>query len=203
MALANYSDLQTAVADWLARSDLTSKIPDFIALAESRINRELRVREMITRATGSISAQTLTVPADFVEVASFVLDTATDRPLEYRPFEDSQHRVAGQTSGQPLWFSTLGGSFHLFPAPGGTYDYTLDYYARVPALSTTATTNWLLTKAPDLYLFASLKEARSYLLEEDAAAVYDGRYRMALDSMHAAEARSKRTGQPRRARVLV
>src|SRR5574343_38100 len=43
MAITTNSELNTAVANWLSRSDLTSRIPEFIALFEAKFNRDMRV----------------------------------------------------------------------------------------------------------------------------------------------------------------
>jgi len=40
----DYATLQDAIARWLARTDLSQSIPDFIMLAEARINSDLRTR---------------------------------------------------------------------------------------------------------------------------------------------------------------
>lgn len=203
MALATYSDLVSAIGDWVARTDLATRAPDFIALAESRFNRELRCREMLTQATGSISAQTLAVPSDLIEVHRLTLDTQVDVPLEYRPIEDSESRVAGITSGIPLWFTVLGTNFRFYPAPDGTYTYTLDYYAKVPALTSSATTNWLMTKAPDLYLFGALAETEPFLQNDERIAIWQGKADGCLRSLNMADQRAKRTSAPRRMRVVV
>ena len=50
MALTDYSSLKTSVASYLARSDLTTQIPDFIRLAEERLARDLRTRKMLVVA---------------------------------------------------------------------------------------------------------------------------------------------------------
>lgn len=202
MSLATYSALIASIASWLARTDLTATIPDFVTLAEARINRELRCREMIEQTTGSLSTQTLAIPSDFVEAMRLTLDTESDMPLEYRPVEDSELRVAGTTSGEPKWFSVVGSNFRFYPAPDGEYTYTLDYYASLPPLGGSNPTNWLLTKVPDLYLAAALKEGFDFLLEPDSSAVWDGRYREVLRSLHGAEARAKRTSAGRRMRVV-
>lgn len=203
MALANYSDLVSAIGDWVARTDLATRAPDFIALAEARINRELRCREMLVQATGSISTQTLVVPTGLIEVHRLTLNTETDIPLEYRPIEDSESRVAGITSGVPLWFSVLGSNFRFYPAPDGTYTYTLDYYSAVPALTASATTNWLMTKAPDLYLFGALSETEPFLQNDGRVGLWKQKFDLSLRSLNMADQRMKRTSAPRRQRVLV
>jgi hypothetical protein len=53
MSIATYSELKTAVANYLARTDLTDQIPDFIRFAEIRLRRELRIRQMLKTVTSS------------------------------------------------------------------------------------------------------------------------------------------------------
>jgi len=43
--ITTYAELQTSIATWLVRDDLTAIIPDFITLAESKFKRDIRVRE--------------------------------------------------------------------------------------------------------------------------------------------------------------
>jgi hypothetical protein len=203
VAIANYSDLVSAIGDWLARSDLSARSPDFIALAEARFRRELRVREMLEQTTGSIATNSLGLPGDFLEVHRFTLDTASDLPLEYRPIEDVETRYAGVISGVPVIFTILGSNLILYPTPDGSYDYTLDYYAAVPALTAANTTNWLLTNAPDLYLFSALAEAESFLQNDDRIAIWKDRADMAMRGLNLANQRAARSNAPRRQRVLV
>ena len=66
MAISNYSDLQSTVANYLHRGDLTGQIPDFISLAEARINRKLRLRAMENTASGTTTGQTISLPTGFV-----------------------------------------------------------------------------------------------------------------------------------------
>ncbi len=76
MAITTYSELQSAVADWLNRSDLTARIPDFITLAETRINRDLRAREQQVIATANVDTPFFAIPGDFLEFKSFrIADT--------------------------------------------------------------------------------------------------------------------------------
>ena len=73
MALNTYSGLQASIANFLARSDLGTEIIDFIALAESEINRELRIRPMETTISFTIDAETEALPTGFLGVRSFLL----------------------------------------------------------------------------------------------------------------------------------
>ena len=75
MAITNYGELKTNVADWLNRSDLTSVIPTFIDGVHSKLNRDLRVRQMVQRATASVDAEYSALPADFLEIRDIRLNT--------------------------------------------------------------------------------------------------------------------------------
>ena len=71
MAITTYSELKTAVADWLNRSDLTTAIPNFISLAEAQMTRQIRHRKMVTRATATMDTPYFAVPSDWKETIRF------------------------------------------------------------------------------------------------------------------------------------
>lgn len=50
MAITTYTELKSAIADFLNRDDLETVAPTFIALAEADINRRLRHWRMEKRA---------------------------------------------------------------------------------------------------------------------------------------------------------
>jgi hypothetical protein len=70
MSLATYDDLKLAAANWLNREDLTGAIPDYITLAEARINDRLRVAQMETTATAFLHGRSGGASPDFIEAAA-------------------------------------------------------------------------------------------------------------------------------------
>ena len=76
MSISTYSELKTAVANFLARTDLTDQIPDFIQLAEARLSRELESRDQEKRAnaTLTIGDQYIALPTDLREVREVKLN---------------------------------------------------------------------------------------------------------------------------------
>jgi hypothetical protein len=162
VALSTYAELQTSIANWLNRSDLTSLIPDFITLFEARANRKLRVPEMEAQSTTSTSAETLALPSDFLILREIRVDgevIASWAPQTLRNYyQDS-------TSSTPLGYAIVGTEILLQPAPGDAVEVDITYLARIENLSSSNTTNWLLEKHPDIYLSASLAIARAYLMD--------------------------------------
>ena len=192
MAITTYSELKTAIADWLNRDDLTSTIPHFIALAEAQMNRTIRHRKMVTRSTATLDTPYFAVPADWQENIRFLLNTNPVTPLLYvtpeQLIEDQQKYSA---AGQPLFYTMVGQQFEVLPSPDGSYSAELLYYAKIPSLSDSATTNWLLTESPDIYLYGALAQSAPYLKEDERLQVWAALYQKLHDDMMLADERAR------------
>ena len=188
MALANYSDLQAAVASWLNRSDLTAQIPDFINLAEVWMMRELRLRLLETEAslTPTTGARTTALPADYREPLNLWFVNGVDRePLRFIP---AALLDVYTIAGRPYQW-TIDGANVAFERPtDGAYTFTFRYRQKV-ALSAGSPTNALLTQYPDVYLFATLVEAAPYLKDKDALAMWEMRRGQAAHKIREEEER--------------
>lgn len=198
MALTTYDELKTSLADWLNRSDLTSVIPDFIRLAEAQMERQLRTRQMIVRATASFAAgaEYGTVPDDFLEAKAVKLDTNPVTSLTFQTIDalDQLSNTTYLSSGKPLYFTVVGNQFRLLPIPDGAYTADLVYYAKLTKLSSTVATNWLLTQAPDVYLYGSLLQAAPYLQDDARISVWSSLYMAGLDQLQVADDRGSTSG---------
>lgn len=205
MAITTYSELKSTVADWLNRSDLTATVPTFIQLAESAFNRRLRVRQMVKRANATVDTQFFAFPSDFLEVKSFQLNTV---PLTRLTFvtEDQANALRANTyltSGKPVHFSVIGTQMEVVPTPDTSYTGELTYFAKIPALSDSNTSNWLLEYAPDLYLYGTLMQSAPYLRDDERTALWAGLHRSIMDDIVAADERASTATTPIvRARTL-
>ena len=171
MAINTYTDLKTSVADYLARSDLTAVIPTFIVLAEDRINRKLRAHDMQVTASVTMSSGVGSLPADFLEWSSARWEgSARQQDLKYREPNSEEWRVRYRPNGDPSMFSIIGNQLKIRPVASG--NVTLDYYQKVTALSTSNETNWLIIRAPGVYLNYTLAEASLYLKDGEKAVAY-------------------------------
>lgn len=183
--ISTYAELKTAIADFVNRDDLTSIIPTFIALAEADIARKLRHWRMEVRSTATISGQFSEVPSDWMETIRFRL-TTRNAPLRLISQADLiQRRYATEdATGTPQYYAHTGGQFEFFPTPDGNYDAELLYYGKPTALSDSNTSNWLLTQAPDVYLYGSLMHSAPYLQEDARTAVWAQLYAAALETLN-------------------
>lgn len=192
MSLSTYSGLKTAIADHLDRDDLTSQIDDFIDIAEARHRREIRIREMIQRATATASARYLALPARYVQMDSLRLLTDPVTVLtEINVHEMNRQRL--ESTGKPKFF-TVHEEIEFDRTPDDSYTAEMLYYAHFQALSGSNTSNGLLSRAPDCYLYASLVAAEPFLGEDERVQVWEQGYLTARDWLKQSDIRGRRGG---------
>ncbi len=174
MSIANYADLKASVAAWLNRTDLTAVIPDFITLAEAYLSRELKTREQMVAATLTTVAgvSAVALPDDFGAARRVTVQTSPKVVLRATTVQDVDAKYTLSVTGVPRAFAVAGSNLQLGPAPDAAYAIELLYYARLPALSEDADTNWLLSRHPDAYLYATLIQAAPYLGEDNRVGVW-------------------------------
>tara|TARA_R100000900_G_scaffold76465_1_gene60189 strand:- start:5 stop:649 length:645 start_codon:yes stop_codon:yes gene_type:complete len=208
MALGTYTELKDAIADWLDRSDLTARIPDFIALAEARINRELRIRPMEVRSTMVTTAdqQYFQLPGGYIQMRNMQLNTNPTTPLEYITPEMLDRLYGSTTSGKPRAYSLIGDEIQLAPIPDSTYTVEMAFYEKFTSLgdgtSGTVTSNWLTTNAPDLLLYGALMEAEPFIKNDERIPVWLSGYNNAIDKLQKADQRDRHSGSAMRVRNI-
>jgi len=177
MALSNYTELQTAIANWLDRDDLTAQIPDFISLAEAYMNDDLRLRSMISEATVTPSQvnKYVALPTGFKESISFVDEVG--EALNQIHHEDLQDMQYGTSSGGPEYYSVTS-RINFDRLASGALSYTMTYYKALDLASDT--TNDVLTDYPNIYLYGSLLQAEPYLKNDKRIAVWNQMYNSAM-----------------------
>src|SRR5712672_1575951 len=183
MSLQTYSDLQTAVASWLARADLAANIPDFIAIFEAVANRRLRTRSQ------ELAASLTTLPADYLTWRRVTWTGNTPRELEYVHPSYLHALYPTLPAGNPRLF-TIEGS-NLTVAPTDSSVLTFDYFQKIPALSNAAPANWLLLAWPDIYLFGALAEAHGFVKDPDSLGLWAGRRDAIFDEIERLDAKTR------------
>lgn len=188
-----YAELITSVGLWLNRTDLADRVPEFIALAERRFNRILNMPEMDTLTTLTAAAS-VALPSDCWEVRSVYLDTDPRQKLEPVSIDMLFGLYPDQTTGRPAVYAISGSSLVLAPSPDAADSLVLYYKSTIPALSSSNTTNWLLTKHPDIYLWASLLASEAYNQNDARLSIWDAKLSEALTELAAAGKRARFPG---------
>ena len=192
MSISTYSELKTAIANFLARDDLTDQIPNFIQLAEARMSRELETRSQETRSTAALTSgdEYIALPTDMREVRQVKLTTDPVTVLTYYSPVALDQAYPSAGTGKPLGFSIIGGEMKMRPIPDSGYTAEIVYIGGLVALSDSNATNNVLSRSPDAYLYGALAEAYAYLLDETRAGQYMSRFTTALEEIKVDEQRS-------------
>lgn len=180
-----YAELKTAIANYLNRSDLTSDIDTFIDNVEAELNRRLRTKDMIKRATATADSQYLTVPTDWIEAINVEITSNDFSPLFQQSIEslDVYRKANNNSTGQPVYFAMVDDSIELAPTPDAEYTLQLTYYAKISALSDSNTSNFVSVSHPDVYLYGALKHASIFLMEDDRIPMFTQQFEKALEEM--------------------
>jgi len=208
MALSTFTELKDAIADWLDRSDLTARIPDFIALAEARINRELRIRPMEVRSTmyATVDQQYFNLPGGYIQMRNIQLNTNPTTPLEYITPEMLDRLYGSTTTGKPRAYTLIGDEIQLAPIPDSAYQIEMAFYEKFTPLgdgtSGTVTSNWLTENAPDILLYGALMEAEPFIKNDERVAVWLNGYGNAIDKLQKADQRDRHSGSAMRVRNI-
>ena len=194
MAIGTFAELSASIASFLHRSDLTATIPDFITLAEDRLNGDVIARGQETRATltcvpgATVAARYVALPTDFSNMRRLTLMTEPSDDLEYRtPDQMVAESAFLLQAGVPVKYTIIGSNIELAPPPDSAYSLEIVYRANIPALTASNTTNWLLTASPSIYLYASLIASVVFTQDASNIPVWEGEYKKALDALNNAD----------------
>lgn len=191
MSISSYSELKTAIANFLARDDLTDQIPNFIQLAEARLSRELETREQEKRSTATLTSgdEYIALPSDFREVREVKLNTDPIKVLEYHSPVSLDVSYGRSGTGRPSGYSVVGQELKVRPIPDSAYTMEIVYIGSLGSISDSVTPT-LFLRSPDLYLYGALAEAYAYLLDEQRAAQYDQKFSRGIEEVRRDEQRA-------------
>jgi len=196
MSIANYSELNTAVANWLDRDDLTDRIPEFIALCEARFNRLLRIRAMEYKQTAStVSGQrNLALPTGFIQMRNLQINASPIVPMQYVTPEIYDRLYGSTLTGTPQMYTIIADEIQLGPIPGSVLTIEMLFYKKFDALTASATTNWMIINAPDVYLYGCLLEAEPFIMNDPRVQLWAAAFEQSITSMQEQDNKDRHSG---------
>jgi hypothetical protein len=180
MALTNYTTFVATVESYLARTDLTSVIPDFVQMAQLRMSRDLRTERMLKVATTTPTDSKVAFPSDFLELREMHFQGNPPILLEFQTpdlfFRNGQTTLSGRSH----YFTMLGTEFQFAPTQDTDYTIQILYYAQPTFISSTTSSNLYLAYYPDALLYATLAEAEPYLMNDPRVTTWSSLYDRAI-----------------------
>ena len=196
-AFTSYDNLKTNIADYLARSDLTDKIPMFVSLAEKRLNRDLRLRQTLQQSTYALtSGFKVPTPTDFLEMKDIHIDANPVVNLNFKTVSQFYRLGNSSSTGQPINYTLVSDNFVLAPRPVSGATINMTYYKIPKVLSDTNPSNEYLEVCPDLLLYASLVESAPFLMDDARLQTWEALYTRGLTSITKSDEQSEFPAQP-------
>ena len=194
----DYTTLQATIASYLARTDLTTQIPEFIRLAEDRLLRDLRIRQMIKVATAPTVAgdATVSLPSDFVAMKDLHLQGNPPQTIKFLSTSNFFRNAQTAVSGLPNFYTLLGAEFQFAPIPDSVYTLQMVYFYQPEYLSDTNSSNLWLAETPDLLLYAALGEAEPYLMNDERLNTWASMYDRGVTALRKSDDESEYPAQP-------
>ena len=194
----SYTTLQSTIADYLARTDLTDQIPEFIRLAEDRLRRDLRIRQMLKVATAVATTgdSTVSLPSDFLAMKDLHIQGNPVKTIEFLSTSNFFRNAGTSYKGAPNYYTLLGSEFQFAPVPDSNYTLQMVYFYQPDYLSDTNPSNLWLAYTPDLLLYASLGEAEPYLMNDERLQTWAAMYDRGLKAVIKSDDDSEYPAQP-------
>jgi hypothetical protein len=194
MSFQNYDELKTSIANWSDRDDLTSFIPDFVALCEARFNRELRLRSMEQKEyANTIGGQAnYALPVNYLQMREFRLNQEPTISLTYVSPEIFESWNLGQ--GMPKFYTIIANEIRIGPTPSGVYEMEMLFWRKFPTLSSTTMANWMLQNAPDIYLYGSLMEMEPFIQNDARTQLWAAGYYKAIETLQLQDDKDRHSG---------
>jgi hypothetical protein len=180
MAFTTYTSFVTTVESYLARTDLTTVIPDFIQMAQLRMSRDLRTEAMLKVATTTPTDSKVAFPSDFLELREMHFQGNPPIVLEFQSPDLFFRNGQTSLSGRAHYFTMLGTEFQFAPTQDTDYTIQILYYAQPTFISSTTSSNLFLAYYPDALLYATLAEAEPYLMNDPRVQTWSALYDRAI-----------------------
>ncbi len=178
MTIATYAELLTEFEAYLNRTDFSTRFPTFVRLVESDVQKTLNDEpDMFLRTTLTTTGRFTALPADFgamiaVHAGDYRLNSTT--AADFTAYDD--------ISGIPTVFSIIGTDLALAPSSTGAA-VSLVYKRDIPALTVSNTTNWLLSAAPEIYLYGTLLHASAFGWDDARIPMWQAAYADAVETL--------------------
>ncbi len=204
--LTSYDGLQSTIETYLARDDLTEEIPGFISLCENKLQRTLRTLFNEVRATSTTAddagepSQYIPLPTDYSAMRRLTITSSYTTNIEYITASQLSSSFNGMVSTRPVAYTIIGGNIQFAPQPDAVYDLEMVYYQKITPLSDLEPSNWVLENFPDIYLYGSLLEAKSFIQDDAQLAKWKGFYEEAIEQTKQDDKEARWNGAPLRAR---
>ena len=183
-----YTSLVADILNYCERNDqpFVDQVPQFIALAESRIAIEDKPLGFLRTVTGGLNGPVLAKPERWRRTKSLsIVVGGSKRYLKLRSYEYCRtYWPDASITGTPEYYCDYDYEhFLIVGSPDDQYSFELQYYDLPTPLSDVNQTSWTTQYAPQLLLYGALMEAMPFLKTSERIPEFQGLYDRALQAL--------------------
>jgi len=162
----------------------------FINLAEDRLSRIIKTRNMSTRLLiPTVAGQSdYDLPEDF--------DGARDIAIDGKSLTLVIPEQLNNVGPGDIYYCIVANKLRISPTADSGSSIDIVYYQRLPALIDGTDTNWLLQSNGDIYVTACLAEVESYVKNDNRAAMFWARLDGMFDEIDRRDWEDRWSGKP-------
>jgi hypothetical protein len=200
--ITSLTTLETAVTDYLARSNLSTFVPNFVQAWEEDFYREPKNfgRWMEVALSSVIASSVIAVPSDYMALKYAYVNGSPASRLDRVSLNQLYGAYPrGGDTGIPRWIARDVSSFVFGPAPDSGYTIKGTYWGKPTNLrsaATDASAHYMIVNAPDVCLFGSLLQAVPFIKDDARIAVWQGMHDRALQSYRRLQRDEEQSGSP-------
>ena len=183
--ITDYGSLQSALTDYLHRTDLAVQIPTFIQLAEAKISNNIKSRllEVSTNLYTVYGVNSVALPSDYGSLKNIQIAGSLNTVLTLLPDDTFLEYSNNNATSLPRYYCIQGNNILLSPTPDLVYTLNVVYYQNLTTLSGTNSTNWVLTRYPYIYLYGALIEASVFINDPEQVQFFQLKFDDAIKDM--------------------
>lgn len=200
--MMNYSEIVAAAQAYSDRSDAATvaNSDNFLRLVEARANRILRTEEMSVQydiPTVQDQAE-YDLPVDYAGMRSISLETdGAIKPLFYLSPEVIDWQVDAESYTDVIYYTIRSKQIVIMKPPAdATSNIRINYWKKVPELTSVVNTNWLSEMHPDAYVYGMVAEISRFVKNFEVAKSWDEKFESCMNEVIAANWNDKWSGNP-------
>lgn len=190
MAITNYGELKTAISNWSIDNNLSDRIPEFIALCESRVRSDIELVSQEVTETLAISSELTAYNPGLIQVKRLNIQGNPPNILQYRTNQQISLLDYSEV-GKPKFYTITGDNIRVYPTPNQAYTADITYTKALDAFVDDADTNYILSNFPGVYLYGSLLELSKYVQDNEETERYSTLYLGAVKDVMRSEVKKK------------
>ncbi len=134
------------------------------------------------------------MPTNFIQMRNLQINTSPITPMQYVTPEIYDRLYGSTQEGTPQMYTIIADELQLGPIPGSVQTIEMLFYKKFDALTGLAPTNWMITNAPDVYLYGCLLEAEPFIMNDPRVQLWATAFQQSIKDIQEQDNKDRHSG---------